>query len=52
MINKIQTGIGLFGNMSKQIQEDDNAIASTLSRTSCADPALRTPGMKLCIFFF
>ena len=57
MIKKIQTEIGLLDNMSTQMEVDDDAIATTLSRTSCVEPVLRISPFvekerKLCITCF
>ena len=41
-IKKIQTETGLLENMSTQMEVDDGAIITTLSRTSCVGPVLRT----------
>ena len=43
--------------MLTQVEVDDDATATTLSRTSCVEPVLRTSpffkkGMKLCIICF
>ena len=53
---KIQTEAGLLENMSMEMEVDDGATATILSRNSSVEPVLRTSpfiekGRKLCICF-
>ena len=54
---KMQTEAGLLENMSMEMEVDDGATATILSRNSSVEPVLRTSpflkkGRKLCIICF
>ena len=54
---KKNTEIDLLENMSTQIEVDDDATVTTISKTSCVEPVLRTSpfvkrGRKWCTIRF